>query len=1397
MNIKSTLKQYHELPYLEKRVLQLKALSRANLSKTDFLRVLNDSDLKTFLGKQFNNNILTPIFQNLTNKKLLHSNNQVTTNVLHQITLDAVNGEYSVVNTESLLKIAHNNSSSVDKLRLAIYLNKPVLLHEAIRDTQSDIFVYNIIQRLAQDFNSTIFTDEMLKGLAPEIRYWLIITRIYCILQSNHNVKINEITIIKEWVDNELIRFPITSNVVLDILLDFFFLRGDLDKIAYLAERTRNNPMKNQAILGVMKFLRDDQSQALAHFDAALKTTKELSKKRNVCLSGIYGICHILSLLKANQPDNHSKIQDLLKHYISLSTLYTKELERSRYRGDIPEIPQYFTQHHDSSYRLLMLLVDFLRSGIDAKKISEQILFITNSTHKVLDNVLDGFILFLVLYWTKSKAIDIQKYASELHAMYNEVLPALISVLPEQLDTATTTENNKLDVASLQAYTIDFTGIVKSKDEWERVLDNLNNYFNKNEVTKSYDKRLVWMLYPNKYREMIVPVEQKRTSNASSTWNKGRPASLKRLYETQHNLDYLTEYDKAVLSCAKSDYSHYSNFYIDSDKALLALINNPLVFDGDTGAHIELTKTTPELIFKEVKGNFFVKLSESANMQQPTVKLKKESDNKYQVVEISQSTLDIVKILGNNGIKVPKVARNKVLSLLQQAAANISIRTEFDSTEGLESEPGDANLIMQLTFIDEILKARLFVRPFSGKGSYYKPGKGNSSIVAQIDNSYKSVSRDLRLERDNVSHLLQTCPILQEQDCIDYEWQIAELETALEILQQLNNYKHNKSLTIEWPKGQSLFVDREISFTDLKLNITGNNQWFNFDGSITIDDTQVMEMRIFLQNLEQAKGRFIELSDKRFIALTASFAKRMQELKKAARIDEKGQSIHKLGAPLLQEFVDNSTNSKTDNYWQTHINKINSTNNYDPKIPHNLQAELRPYQIEGFKWLARLSNLGFGACLADDMGLGKTVQTIALLLEQAVQGACLVVAPASVCYVWQEECQKFAPSLKCIILGSNNREEQIAALTKMDVLICSYGLLYQVGELLTSRQFQVIVLDEAQAIKNNTKRFKIITELQAVNRIALSGTPIENRTEELWNLFEFLNPGFLGSRQLFQEKYTKPIERGTDVIARNTLKRLIQPFILRRMKSKVLDELPSKTEQTIFIEPSDEEKNFYEALRRESLERISSISDADSAKKRFSILAEITKLRRACCDCSLINNDIEIPNSKLEAFDEIVQELKENNHRALVFSQYVDYLTIVRKRLEQQQISYQYLDGSTPQKQRKASVKAFQGGEGDLFLLSLKAGGVGLNLTAADYVIHLDPWWNPAVEDQASDRAHRLGQTRPVTVYRLVMKHSIEEKILKMHRDKRDLAIGLLDDSEKSASLTEVDLLELISQASL
>ena len=262
--------------------------------------------------------------------------------------------------------------------------------------------------------------------------------------------------------------------------------------------------------------------------------------------------------------------------------------------------------------------------------------------------------------------------------------------------------------------------------------------------------------------------------------------------------------------------------------------------------------------------------------------------------------------------------------------------------------------------------------------------------------------------------------------------------------------------------------------------------------------------------------------------------------------------------------------------------------------------------------------------------------------------------------------------------------------------------------------------------------------------------------------------------------------------AKNALKQLVKPYILRRLKSEVLDELPLKTEQTIIIEPSEEEMAFYEALRRQALERISHLEQQDG-KKRFSILSEITKLRQACCHSMLIDDSMNLDNSKVKIFLEIIKELIENNHRALVFSQYVRYLDKIKESLDKEGIEYQYIDGQTPAKKRRQSVEAFQAGNGDLFLLSLKAGGTGLNLTAADYVIHLDPWWNPAVEDQASDRAHRIGQQRPVTIYRLIVKNTIEEKIIKMHQEKRDLATDLLSGGDVSGKLTEDELIELIA----
>jgi SNF2 family DNA or RNA helicase len=324
-----------------------------------------------------------------------------------------------------------------------------------------------------------------------------------------------------------------------------------------------------------------------------------------------------------------------------------------------------------------------------------------------------------------------------------------------------------------------------------------------------------------------------------------------------------------------------------------------------------------------------------------------------------------------------------------------------------------------------------------------------------------------------------------------------------------------------------------------------------------------------------------------------------------------------------------------------------------------------------------------------------------------------------------------------------------------------------VAEMLAKVEWQTIVLDEAQAIKNmNTKRSQAAMKLQAEFKLITTGTPIENHLGELWNLFRFINPGLLGSLESFNQKYAGPIEREQDKDARQRLKKLIQPFMLRRTKNQVLSELPSRTEILLQVELTPEEKAFYEALRQEAIRKLSE-SDLEAGAQHLQVLAEIMKLRRACCNPSLVQNKLKIKSSKLELFGETLTELLDNNHKALVFSQFVDHLTILREYLDQQKISYQYLDGSTPAKERKKRVDAFQAGEGDVFLISLKAGGTGLNLTAADYVIHMDPWWNPAVEDQASDRAHRIGQQRPVTIYRLVAKGTIEDKIVDLHQQKR------------------------------
>lgn len=440
--------------------------------------------------------------------------------------------------------------------------------------------------------------------------------------------------------------------------------------------------------------------------------------------------------------------------------------------------------------------------------------------------------------------------------------------------------------------------------------------------------------------------------------------------------------------------------------------------------------------------------------------------------------------------------------------------------------------------------------------------------------------------------------------------------------------------------------------------------------------------------------------------------------------------------------------------------------------------------------MVRLSGWGAGACLADDMGLGKTVQTIAFLLYRAAEGASLVVAPASVVPNWKNELQRFAPTLNVHVLnGADDCKALIDGAGEYDVILSTYGLLVNEEETLVGKQWNVVCLDEAHTIKNrDTKTSRVAMQLQASARLILTGTPIQNHLSELWNLFRFITPGLLGSYEQFRLKFIVPIEEG-DKEKQRQLKRIVQPFMLRRTKSEVVEELPEKMEITLPVELSEEEMAVYEVIRRRAkamLEESNAVS--------MSTLAEITRLRQAACSIALTDSRWKGETTKIQMLLDLIAEIKEGNNRVLVFSQFTSFLELVRKRLDEQGEPYFYLDGSVTMKQREELVRKFQQGECPIFLISLKAGGLGLNLTGANYVIHLDPWWNPAIEQQATDRAYRIGQQNRVTVYHLIAQHTIEEKILRLHRTKRDLADSLLEGANAGYKLTDKELLEMLTE---
>ena len=937
---------------------------------------------------------------------------------------------------------------------------------------------------------------------------------------------------------------------------------------------------------------------------------------------------------------------------------------------------------------------------------------------------------------------------------------------------------------------------------WSAALQSLDQFLMKKTETDHTDNeqaksRLAYRLIPSGYGTYSLQLVE-QSPNKKGGWNKGRTVGWDRILNLKHLR--LLPLDREVLqSIGDLRYRTWGPTTDQIGPLLEKLIGHELVY----------YKTTPVNV---VRGELGLKLAESGTdwILVPTINGRgmesfenwtsgngecgfavDAGQNEILVIRAPSELWKLAQQLHEQPPRIPADAQAEFVKRLPALEARINVGLPA-SLKG-DFVPDQRKMLVRLTPSEPTgATIEILVQP-APAGAFYSPGEGSLEVTGQTEQRRVQVARDLNDERSRADLLAKDLFLQRLASTSRFSWVIPSDDDVLDLLDALRARPQDDPVVL-WPEGQenrTMRVIGEVAPASLKVEVKDQHDWFGLSGTVDIGGQQFPLVTL----LAALKGgrRYLDLGKGQFAAISQEFRDRLANISDMIHNNRGKLEFNSTAAPLLADLFNNEVTLKASKKWKESLKRLQKATELDPKLPSTLTAELRDYQVEGFRWLRRLAEWGVGGCLADDMGLGKTVQAIAVLLDRREIGPTLIVAPVSVGFNWMREVQRFAPTLNPILYRDTDRTDFLKTIKPGDLLITSYHLLQQhVGEL-SGIQWGTLVLDEAQAIKNSqTKTAQAVREIQADWRLALTGTPAENHLGDLWSLFRGIVPGLFGSWERFREVFADPIEKTKDAARKQALSRVIRPFILRRTKSEVLTELPARTEIQLTAVLSKEERRIYEDARLWAVTNLTNLLGESDQDQRFQVLAALTKLRQLACHPRLVDKTWELSSAKLDLFLETIDELREGHHRALVFSQFTQHLALVRKALDERQISYQYLDGATNVKKRQAAVDAFQKGEGDLFLISLKAGGTGLNLTGADYVVHLDPWWNPAVEDQATDRAHRLGQTRPVTVYRLVAKDTIEEQILKLHADKRSLVAGILEGTDAAAKMSTTELVDLI-----
>lgn len=733
-------------------------------------------------------------------------------------------------------------------------------------------------------------------------------------------------------------------------------------------------------------------------------------------------------------------------------------------------------------------------------------------------------------------------------------------------------------------------------------------------------------------------------------------------------------------------------------------------------------------------------------------------------------------------MRLNNIENEKIASYIIPSLKKVSKGLNLD--DKLEQEFFEENLVIQLYLdkedeavtADVIFKyGDLEINPFNNRENRY-----NDRVLI----------RD-KIRENNIIMLLKDYGFKEHRYryIIENQELIAEFLTeGLLKLQQLGEVYYSEAF-----KGIKVY-----NYSNFKTNIKLNDQDL-LEFSFSIEGVDREELKNIFNALRQKK-KYYKLKKGGFVSLNDREIETMGNLIEYLDIKDSDLDKESILVPKYHSlYIDESLNASNIGFierskrFKDLVKSIREIKDVEYKVPDHLENVMREYQKFGYRWLKTLAELGFGGILADEMGLGKTLQAIALVecSTEYDKKPSLVIAPTSLIYNWSSEVEKFAPALKTMVIcgSKDEREEKIKTIEEADIIITSYPLIRRDIEEYKKIEFKYCFLDEAQQIKNPaSQNAQSVKEIKAKGYFALTGTPIENSLTELWSIFDFIMPGFLLSYSKFTRKYETPIIKDKEHNVLKELNKHTRPFILRRLKQDVISELPPKIEHKLLIEMTEEQKKLYASYIAAARDEINEeIQLKGFNKSKFKILSVLTRLRQICCDPTIFVDNFEGDSGKMLALDELLEESITEGHRILLFSQFTSVLKNIAKRLDKSSIEYLYLDGQTKVEERGKLVSDFNEGKGKVFLISLKAGGTGLNLTGADLVIHFDPWWNPAVENQATDRAHRIGQKKTVEVIKLIARGTIEEKIYELQEKKKDIFDRVLDrDNEQGVLISQM-----------